>query len=208
MDKIANLLGDKFGAVWTKIKFYKEIPSSSNYQTVEGIRFCEAISKARFFPVILRASDVSCTGARYVFGWDSKASQKIISVYCEKRKIPFKVARAILLAVPQLNNPPAAVGLNTDDEPDLVISYLQPEQFMNLLRVFQEDKGKNLSVNLSSITGICGNIAVKTYLKEEISLSFGCEDSRKYGRISPDQVVVGIPYSELRVFVPDLMFKV
>ncbi len=208
MDNIIGLLEDKFGAVWTKIKFYKEIPSSSNYQTVEGIRFCEAISKARLFPVILRASDVSCMGARYVFGWDSKAIQKIISVYCEKRKIPFKVARAILLAVPQLDNPPAAIGLNTDDEPDLVISYPQPEQFMDLLRVFQEDKGKNLSVNLSSVMSICGNIAVNIYLKGKISLSFGCEDSREYGRISRDQLVVGIPYSELGVIVPDLMFKV
>jgi len=136
MDKITNLLRDKFGAVWTKIKFYKEIPSSSNYQTVEGIRFCEAISRARLSLVILRASDVSCMGARYVFGQDSKASQKIIRVYCEKRKIPFKVALAILLAIPQLNDPPAAIGLNTDDETDLVISYPQPEQFMCLLKVF------------------------------------------------------------------------
>lgn len=79
---------------------------------------------------------------------------------------------------------------------------------MELLRVFQEDKGKNLSVNLSSVMSICGNIAVNTYLEEKISLSFGCEDSRKYGGISRGQLVVGIPYSELGVFVPELMFKV
>lgn len=88
MDNIIGLLEDKFGAVWTKIKFYKEIPSSSNYQTVEGIRFCEAIFKARLFPVILRASDVSCMGARYVFGWDSKAIQKIIRSIVKRERYP------------------------------------------------------------------------------------------------------------------------
>lgn len=208
MDTITGLLEDKFGGVWTKVKFYKELPECSHSKILEKVRFCEAIPKARLFPVVLKNSDISCDGARYVFGWDSGASQKIISACCEKRKIPFKVARAILLAVPQLTSPPAAIGLNTDGKPDLIISYPQPEQFMNLLKVFQKHKGKNLSASLSSIMGICGNVAVKNYLEGKISLSFGCEDSREYGRISRDRLVVGIPYSELRVFVPDLMSKV
>jgi len=39
-------------------------------------------------------------------------------------------------------------------------------------------------------------VAVKAYLTERISLSFGCEDSRLYGGISRDRLIVGIPYAQ------------
>ncbi|GAI03368.1 unnamed protein product [marine sediment metagenome] len=52
------------------MKFYEEMPDDSDYETVEGVRFCEAIVKARLSPVILKGSAISCAGAKYTFGWD------------------------------------------------------------------------------------------------------------------------------------------
>jgi len=202
MDKTTRQFEKKFGGVWTKVKFYKEMPDNSDYETMEGVRFCEAIVKARLSPVILKGSDISCAGAKYVFGWDHRVGKEIINACCEKRHISLSIAKSILLASPQLEVSPAAIELNTDGKPDLYISYPQPEQFMNLLKVFQQYKGENLTVNLSSIMGVCGNVAVKTYLEGKISISFGCDDSREYGRISRDRLAVGIPYSELSIFFP------
>ena len=208
MDKTTKQFEDKFGGVWTKVKFYKEMPDSSDYKVTEGVRFCEAIVKARLFPVILKGSDISCVGAKYAFGWDHQVSKEIINACCGKRKISFDTAKSMLLSTPQLEIPPAAIGLNTDDKPDLLISYPQPEQFMNLLKVFQQYDGKNLTVSLSSIMGVCGNVAVKAYLEGKIAVSFGCDNSREYGHISRDRLAVGIPYSELSIFVPALKSKV
>jgi len=208
MDKTTRQFEDKFGGVWTKVKFYKEMPDSFDYRIMEGVRFCEAIVKARLSPVILKSSDISCAGAKYAFGWDHRVGKEIINACCEKRGISFDTAKSILLATPQLEIPPAAIGLNTDGRPDLLISYPQPEQFMNLLKVFQQCKGENLTVSLSSIMGVCGNVAVKTYLEGRISISFGCDDSREYGHISRDRLAVGIPYSELNIFVPALISEV
>jgi len=202
MDKSTRQLEREFGGLWTKVRFYKEMPDNSDYKTMKGVRFCEAIVKARFSPVILKGPDISCAGAKYTFGWDHRVGKGIINACCEKRHISFNTAKSMLLATPQLEIPPAAIGLNTDGKPDLLISYPQPKQFMNLLKVFQQYKGGNLTVSLSSIMAVCGNVAVKTYLEGKISISFGCDDSREYGRISRDRLAVGIPYSELRIFVP------
>jgi len=208
MDKTTRQFEDKFGGVWTKVKFYKKMPDNPDYKIIKGVRFCEAIVKARLSSVILKSSDISCAGAKYTFGWDHQVGEEIINACCVKRHISFDTAKSILLASPQLEIPSAAIGLNTDDKTDLLISYPQPEQFMNLLKVFQQSKGENLTVSLSSIMGVCGNVAVKTYLEGRISISFGCDDSREYGRISPDRLAVGIPYSELRIFVPALISEV
>ena len=208
MDKTTRQFEDKFDGVWTKVKFYKKTPDNPDYKTMKRVRFCEAIVKARLFPVILKGSDISSAGAKYTFGWDHHAGKEIINACCVKRHISFNTAESILLATPQLKIPPAAIGLNTDGKPDLLISYLQPKQFMNLLKVFQQSKGENLTVSLSSIMGVCGNVAVKTYLEGRISISFGCDDSREYGHISRDRLAVGIPYSQLRIFAPALSSKV
>jgi uncharacterized protein (DUF169 family) len=208
MDKITRQFEREFGGVWTKVKFYKKMPDNSDYKIVEGVRFCEAVVKARLSPVILKGSDISCVGAKYAFGWDRQVGEEIVNACCKKRHISFDIAKSILLATPQLDIPPAAIGLNTDGRPDLLISYPQPEQFMNLLKVFQQYKGKNLTVSLSSIMGVCGNVVVRAYLEGKISLSFGCDDSREYGRISRDRLAVGIPYSQVAIFVPALISKV
>jgi len=205
MNKTIRQFEDKFGGVWTTVKFYKEMPDSFDYRIMEGVRFCEAIVKARLLPVILKGSGISCMGAKYTFGWNHRVGKEIIKACCKKRDISFDTAKSILLATPQLKIPPVAIGLNTDDKPDLLISYPQPEQLMNLLKVFQQCKGENLTVSLSSIMGVCGNVAVKTYLEGRISISFGCDDSREYGHISRDRLAVGIPYSELSIFVPALI---
>jgi len=205
MNKTIRQFEDKFGGVWTTVKFYKEMPDSFDYRIMEGVRFCEAIVKARLLPVILKGSGISCAGAKYTFGWNHRVGKEIIKACCKKRDISFDIAKSILLATPQLKIPPLAIGLNTDDKPDLLISYPQPEQLMNLLKVFQQYKGENLTVSLSSIMGVCGNVAVKTYLEGRISISFGCDDSREYGHISRDRLAVGIPYSELSIFVPALI---
>jgi uncharacterized protein (DUF169 family) len=53
-----------------------------------------------------------------------------------------------------------------------------------------------MKVELSGFAAVCGNVAVKAYVTRRISLSFGCEDSRQYGGVPRDRLIVGIPYAQ------------
>jgi uncharacterized protein (DUF169 family) len=42
---------------------------------------------------------------------------------------------------------------------------------------------------------VCGNVAVKSYIDQKISISFGCPDSREYGGIERGELVIGLPHN-------------
>jgi len=134
-------------------------------------------------------------GANYVFGWEENIRDKVIENFQRKRNISLKDATSIVKGLPQMEVAPIAIGLNGDESPDLLVACLQPQQFMRLLTVYQGVFGEKLKVELSDYAAVCGNVAVNTYLHKRISLSFGCEDSRQYGGIPRDRLIVGIPYA-------------
>ena len=95
-------------------------------------------------------------------------------------------------SIPRIKDPAFDyIGLNVDD-PDIFIFYMTPKRFMEFLKVYQRT-GNNLKVKLSSITAMCGDVAAQTLLTEKICLSFGCDDSREYGEVADEELIVGIP---------------
>jgi len=48
---------------------------------------------------------------------------------------------------------------------------------------------------------ICSGVAVRTFLDNKISLSFGCDDSRKYADLRRENMAVGIPKALFDVFI-------
>jgi len=62
-------------------------------------------------------------------------------------------------------------------------------------------QGENLDVSLCTMMSICGGIAVRTYLEEKISLSFGCDDSRNFADIRRDNLAIGIPKRLFKAFI-------
>jgi len=72
---------------------------------------------------------------------------------------------------------------------------------MKLIKIFTMHFGKCLDITLCSLMPICGCIAVSTFLKKQMTVSFGCEDSRKYAQISKDRVAVGIPGKCINTFL-------
>lgn len=140
-------------------------------------------------------------GANYVFGWEENIRDNVIGNFQRKRNISSKDAASIVKALPKMEVAPIAIGLNGVEPPDLLVAYIQPQQFMKVLNVYHRVFGDKLKLELSSYAAVCGNVAVNTYLHKKISLSFGCEDSRQYGGISRDRVVVGIPYALAHKFL-------
>ena len=81
------------------------------------------------------------------------------------------------------------------------MSYMPPEEVMNLIKIYQNHQGENLDVSLSTVMSICSGIAVRTYLEDKVSFSFGCDDSRKYADMKRENLAVGIPRKLFNVFV-------
>ena len=68
---------------------------------------------------------------------------------------------------------------------------------MEFLKVYQR-MGNSLDAKLSSITAMCGDVAVQTLITKRICISFGCDDSREYGEVADEELIVGIPSKKVK----------
>jgi len=191
MNKIHKKFSNQFRTQWIKVKFYTEKPDLKDTIKLENVRFCEAIQEAILHPVILDQKSIDCPGAQYVFGW--KDESQVLTQCRGKSELSEKMLPSMLDQIPRFNDPFEYIGLNTEGNPDLILSKMMPKNVMELIRFYQNKTGKNLEVSLSSMMSICGGIAVKTFLENRITVSFGCMDSREYGQIGKDRLVVGVP---------------
>jgi uncharacterized protein (DUF169 family) len=190
-----------FGGSWTAVKFYFDSGDVPDIRVAEDIHFCEAVSRAKSSPLLLNPEGVSCPGARYVLGWSGDSRERIVAELMGRRGIGPEAAEKLIDQVPVLDRPPLAIGFNTEDVPDLIISYCQPRTAMDFLSVWQTAfGGSNLTTDLSSILSVCGNVGVGAYLSESVSLSLGCEDARRFAGISRDRMVIGLPYPLIKEF--------
>ena len=104
-----------------------------------------------------------------------------------------KIACNLISSVPVVNNPCSAISLSQDDNADVFITYTAPKSATQFVRLWQKVTSQNLNIEMSGIMSVCGNTVVRSYINQEICLSLGCPDSRKYGGIKRDQLVIRIP---------------
>ena len=103
MEHIHKRMSNKFGNHWAKVKFFKEEPQQKEYVKLENVRFCEAISKAKIHPILLDKESISCYGALYAFGWQSRYQYE--NNDCQENKSKFqKIAPSLQISeIPRLN---------------------------------------------------------------------------------------------------------
>jgi len=190
----------KFNTHWIKVKFFNDKPNLKSAKLLKNVRFCEATKEVSFQPALLNRESISCPGAKYVFGWGTGNKNKLLNNCYKKQKIQKNTLKSIFSRMPYFKKPPKFIGLNTEGEPDLVMSYMSAEKVMNLIKAYQSRWGKNLDTSLSSMLSICGGIVVRSYLEKDISISFGCHDSRKYADMRIENVAVGIPKNMFSIF--------
>ena len=199
MHDVHRRFSDKFRSNWIKVKFYKEKPDLDNFKELKDARFCEATKEAITGSVLLDRESISCPGAQYVFGW--KSNFKLMNSCFNKRETKMKNIKSMFSHVSCLNSSFNYIGLNTEGEPDLIISYMAPSDVMTLVKTYHNQEGKGLDISLNGMMAICGGIAVQSFLTKDITLSFGCDDSRKYADIKRENLVVGIPNRLFKSFV-------
>jgi uncharacterized protein (DUF169 family) len=198
LNQICKSLSHISGSEWVAIKFEKQISAND----IEPVRFCEAVYIAQNKHISLSLPNIRCDGARRCFGWLKNNDVKLAQRLSEKTGIGQDVACELIRSVPVLNEKFSGISLSKDIDGDVYISYASPESAMKLVRCWQKMTGCNLNTEISGIMSVCGNIAVKSYIDQKISISFGCPDSREYGSIKKGQLVIGLPHNiALRICV-------
>ena len=192
---------DKFRSHWIKVKFYKDKPSLQGIKPARNIRFCEATHKALLNPVLLNRKSMSCAGAQYAFGWKNGSGNQLLTKCNSKRKGLANISEAMLAQTVGLKEQIEYIGLNTEGVPDMVLSYMPAEEVMDIIKMYYNSTGQNLKMSFSPMMSICGGIAVRTYLKQDINISFGCSDSRHYANMRRETLAVGIPRKLFGIFV-------
>ncbi|MBN3038243.1 MAG: DUF169 domain-containing protein [Candidatus Omnitrophica bacterium] len=200
MERIYRRLSGKFGSHWIKVRFYKNKPNINGAKRLKNARFCEATREAILHPVLLDRESISCPGAQYAFGWSTRYKNGLLQNCYDKRQTKKNTLESMLSQAHHFKKPFKYIGLNMQDQPDLIMSYMPPAEIMNLLKMYHNSQGVNLDVSLCAMMPICGGIAVRTYLDEKIGISFGCDDSRKYADMRREELVVSIPKKLFNMF--------
>ena len=191
MDEV-KLLQERIGGRWTGIVFQRDSSPKENLAK-RPMRLCEAIKESINRPIVLTRHLVSCPGARRSLGWATKEGDNIARKMAETTGMKLGIARKVITNTPRLNGEIGAVLIGTNKSPDIVVSYAQPETVMRLVRRWQQVYGTDLDLEASSVMAVCGSVTVRAYTTGRICLSFGCPDSREYGAIGRDRLVIGLP---------------
>jgi uncharacterized protein (DUF169 family) len=191
LNRISERMSQMSRSWWVAVKFQEQMSSADT----EPIGFCEAVHKAREKNVSLSFNNVCCDGARRCFGWLKDSDIELAKRLSRKTAIDHDAACELIKGVPVLNENIAGISLGAHIQGDVYISYASPESAMKVIRDWQKLTSQNPRVDISSFMSVCGNVAVRSYLGQCISISFGCPDSREYGGIEKGQLVIGIPYN-------------
>ena len=103
--------------------------------------------------------------------------------------------------VPELGQGARAIEIGAKGVPDVLVSYAQPPTAMKIARAIEKASGESLKPVLSSVMAVCGNVAVGCMLSGDVTVSFGCADSREAGAIGRDRLIIGVPWGR----VPELL---
>jgi uncharacterized protein (DUF169 family) len=189
---LASRLKQDFGGLWTGVVLhYEAFPAEAPVE--HEMRLCEAVARSFLRPIVLPAEKVGCPGARRALGLtdDDLALAQRMS---QKAGVPFDILRKALAETPCLAAPITAISLGADqDAPDVVVGYVQPKEAMSLLRRWQVVYGHTPVVPFSSFLAVCAWVVVRAHKLDDICASLGCFDSRNYGGIGSDTLVVGMP---------------
>ena len=191
LNQICKRLSQISCSDWVAVKFQGQM----SVPDIGPVRFCEAVYKAQKKNVSLSFDNVCCDGARRCFGWLKNNDMRLAKRLSQKTGMDQDVAYELIRSVPVLNENIVGISLGTNIQGDVYISYARPESAMKLVRYWQKMTRQNLRVEISGIMSVCGNVAVRSFLGRKISISFGCPDSREYGEIEKEQLVIGLPYN-------------
>jgi uncharacterized protein (DUF169 family) len=205
INKLKTIFGHKCSAIkvnGTASEFFNVPPKK--------LKFCEAVSYSFDVPVRLINENLGCPGARRSVGFDMN-DQQLTHIISENNHISSPFISDALSEMPALENIKhinLGVTAFIDDEsgPDLFILYVTPDKVTFVMHALAKH---NIVPSLLpySLLSVCGNVFANCYINQKLSISFGCPESRKYGGIGENEVVMGFPYALAKQIISDVGLK-
>jgi uncharacterized protein (DUF169 family) len=178
---------------WIGVKLLRYLSAGPARVPGGVLRFCEAVCQVGHACIDLSPALIRCDGAKRAFGWIKNKDETLALHLSEKSGMSGDRAQELVRQVPALGYPYAGLRIGDCVNPDVLVTYARPEAAMRLVRLWETATGYSLHADVSSIMGVCGNAVVKAYMSQSISISFGCPDSRRYGGIQPEELVIAVP---------------
>jgi len=185
-----------FGRRFTLVNLNGEVFEHINVPQKE-LKFCEAVHYSFDVPIRLNRVNLYCPGARRSMGFDENDGM-LAGTIANNHRLPDSEVTESLRKIPVIKmvkhiNLGLTEAMTGDITPDLLIAYLQPEKVTGLMQWLAR-KGVGLNIRPFFLLSVCGSVAAACYTEQEASISFGCQDSRKFGGLQADEVVLGIPW--------------
>lgn len=167
-------------------------------QTSVKMKLCEAVKYSFDIPIQVNNENLGCPGARRSIGFDSD-NLKLAKTISNNNDIPLSHVKNILKEIPAIKTEIGRVNFGIKQEmeeylpPDLFIMYVYPSEITKIMHLLTKHMLEP-SIPPYALLSICGNVFANSYINKLISISFGCPESRKYGGVEDNEVVVGIPF--------------
>ena len=194
------------------VKFNFSEKNESADMPNEPLKYCEAVSRVMETSksMLLDGEHISCPAAKEIFGFvacDQCKMGECVKELVEKGIFANEESAInALTSIPKLKTKTQSIVLSTDEKmPDVYIFYLLPREFMKIVQAYQRIMGEELKLDLSGVMSICGNCTVRPYLNNKVCVSFGCNDSREYGGLADDRLVVGLTPKMAAIIMQSLM---
>ena len=191
LNQIQNFLGKR----QTGIKI-NSLHASNYNSPKKPLRFCEAVVDSLHTPLVICKEDIDCLGAQRSFGF-YRDDKKFAARISEESNIPIRFVLNALNEIPVITNPVKNIILGSSEKPDVTIAFLKPDKITQLTLLYAAYFEEKPLINPYFFMSVCGNIFAQTYNTGKICISFGCPESRKFGGVLEDEVIVGIPNSLL-----------
>ncbi|HNR12598.1 MAG TPA: DUF169 domain-containing protein [Thermodesulfobacteriota bacterium] len=198
----ARGLEERLGGRWVGVRFHKgQLPKGDLVE--RPMRFCEAIAEAQTRPITLTKELLNCPGGQRSFGWDDN-DETLVQTMTSKTGMDADPVRSIIRSTPYLQEKITGITIGTNNNSEVIVSLAQPELTMKIIRLWQRLQGTCLAAEVSTFMAACGAVVARAHLTRQICLSFGCPDSRSYGKIGRDRLVVGMP----RDLAEELLYRI
>lgn len=93
---------------------------------------------------------------------------------------------------------------DADFEPDVVVLILKPAQALRLSQAYLHERGGRITGDYSGIQSLCADAVAAVIQRGLPNITMGCNGSRKYAGIKPEELAVGVPVEELEGIVDAL----
>jgi uncharacterized protein (DUF169 family) len=193
-----NELKKRFGpkCLGLKVNYTKKFENSP----LKQIRFCEAVNDAFKTPLLFNPQNLSCYGAKRSMGI-LKHDEELVQHIAQESRIASQIIRMAVNDIPHFESPIHNILMGIDEEmekevtPDMFILFISPKDVMELMKEYALKLSQYPIIKPYTFMSVCGSVFANTYKHGVISVSFGCPESRKYGGVKDNLMVVGIPYS-------------